>query len=77
VLADALADRSGGIGGACARYEARLRPWVEAAQRNVRLFMAANRFQLLVREPVLPLAAWPSAGSWKRCCPPADGESRA
>ena len=59
MLADALADRAGGTGGACICYEARLRPWVEAAQRNVRLFMAANRFQLLVREAVLRLAAWP------------------
>ena len=56
------ADRAGGIGGACARYEARLRPWVEAAQRmarrNVRLFTPANRFQLLPREAVMRLAAW-------------------
>ena len=59
MLADALADRAGGTGGACICYEARLRPWVEAAQRNVRLFMAANRFQLLVHGVVPCLAAWP------------------
>ena len=29
VLADALAERAGGMEGACARHEARLRPWVE------------------------------------------------
>ncbi len=61
MLADALAHRTGGIGGACARYEAQLRPRVEAAQRmarrNVHLFTPANRFQLLVREAVLRLAA--------------------
>ena len=63
VLADALAERAGGIGGACARYEARLRPWVEAAQRmarrNVHLFAPANRFQLVAREVVLRSAARP------------------
>ena len=49
MLADALADGAGGVGGACARYEARLRPWVEAAQRmarrNVHVLTRANRFQ--------------------------------
>lgn len=48
---------------AFAAYEARLRPWAEAAQRvarrNARLFMPANRFQLLAREAVLRLAALP------------------
>jgi 2-polyprenyl-6-methoxyphenol hydroxylase-like FAD-dependent oxidoreductase len=63
VLADALAGRPGGIDNACARYEARLRLWVEAAQRvaqrNLHLFTPANHFQLLVRETVLRLAARP------------------
>jgi 2-polyprenyl-6-methoxyphenol hydroxylase-like FAD-dependent oxidoreductase len=63
VLADALAERPDRIEEACARYEARLRPWVEAAQRtarrNITLFTPANRFQLLVREAVLRLAALP------------------
>jgi 2-polyprenyl-6-methoxyphenol hydroxylase-like FAD-dependent oxidoreductase len=63
VLADALADRPDAIDAAFATYEARLRPWVEAAQRtarrNVHLFTPANRFQLLAREAVLRLAARP------------------
>jgi 2-polyprenyl-6-methoxyphenol hydroxylase-like FAD-dependent oxidoreductase len=63
VLADALADRPGAIDEALAAYEARLRPWVEAAQRmarrNARLFTPANRVQLLAREAVLRLAALP------------------
>ena len=63
VPADALADPPGRIEDACARCEARLRPWAEAAQRmarrNVHLFTPANRFQLLVRETVLRLAGWP------------------
>jgi 2-polyprenyl-6-methoxyphenol hydroxylase-like FAD-dependent oxidoreductase len=63
VLADALADRPGAIDEALAAYEARLRPWVEAAQRmarrNARLFTPANRVQLLAREAVLRLAAFP------------------
>ena len=63
MLADALADRAGGTGGACIRYEARLRPCVEAAQRmarrNVHLFAPANRFQLVARGAVLRLAARP------------------
>lgn len=63
VLADALADRPFGVAEASAAYEARLRPWVEAAQkmarRNVHLFTPANRFQLLAREAVLRLAARP------------------
>ncbi len=63
VPADASAGRAGGIEGACARHEARLRPWVEAAQRmprrNVHLFAPANRFQLVAREVVPRLAARP------------------
>jgi 2-polyprenyl-6-methoxyphenol hydroxylase-like FAD-dependent oxidoreductase len=63
VLADALADHAGGFEDACARYEARLRPWVEAAQRmarrNVHLFTPANRFRLLARGAVLRPAARP------------------
>ena len=63
VLADALGDLPGGIEDACARYETRLRPWVEAAQRtarrNAHLFTPANRVQLLAREAVLRLAALP------------------
>ena len=63
VLADALADRAGGLDAAFAAYEARLRPWAEAAQRtarrNANLFTPANRLQLLAREAVLRLAAWP------------------
>ena len=63
VLADGLAEQAGGPEAAFAAYEARLRPWVEAAQRmarrNVSLFTPANRAQLLVREAVLRLAALP------------------
>ena len=63
VLAGVLADRPGAIDEAAAAYEARLRPWAEAAQRmarrNARLFTPADRFQLLVREAVLRLAGWP------------------
>jgi 2-polyprenyl-6-methoxyphenol hydroxylase-like FAD-dependent oxidoreductase len=64
VLADGLAaEHPGGPEAAFAAYEARLRPWVEAAQRmarrNVSLFTPANRSQLLAREAVLRLAAWP------------------
>ena len=63
VLADALADRPGRIDEALAAYEARLLPWAEAAQRtarrNANLFTPANRLQLLAREAVLRLAAWP------------------
>jgi 2-polyprenyl-6-methoxyphenol hydroxylase-like FAD-dependent oxidoreductase len=63
VLADALADRSDEIDTALAAYEARLRPWVDKAQRmarrNIHLFAPANRFQLLARETMLRLAARP------------------
>ena len=63
VLADALADGPDEIDAAFATYEARLRPWAEAAQRmarrNVHLFAPANRFQLLARGAVLRLAARP------------------
>jgi 2-polyprenyl-6-methoxyphenol hydroxylase-like FAD-dependent oxidoreductase len=48
---------------AFAAYEARLRPWAEAAQRmarrNVHLFTPPSRFQLVAREAVLRLAALP------------------
>ncbi len=63
VLADAPADRPGRVQEASTRYEARLRPWAEAAQRtarrNVHLFTPADRFQLLARQAVLRLAARP------------------
>ena len=63
VLADAIADGPNGIDAALAAYEARLRPWVETAQRmarrNVHLFAPANRVQLLARETMLRLAARP------------------
>ncbi len=63
VLADALADRPGAIDEALAAYEARLRPWAEAAQRiakrNVVLFTPADRSQLLARGAVLRVAARP------------------
>ncbi|GGC57539.1 FAD-dependent oxidoreductase [Siccirubricoccus deserti] len=63
VLADALADGPDEIDTALAAYEARLRPWVETAQRmarrNIHLFAPANRFQLLARETMLRLAARP------------------
>jgi 2-polyprenyl-6-methoxyphenol hydroxylase-like FAD-dependent oxidoreductase len=63
VLADALADGPDGVDAALAAHEARLRPWVETAQRmarrNVHLFAPANRFQLLARETMLRLAARP------------------
>ena len=63
VLADALADRPDEIDTALAAYEARLRPWVDKAQRmarrNIHLFAPANRFQLLARETMLRLAARP------------------
>ena len=72
VLADALADRPGAINEALAAYEAKLRPWVEAAQRmarrNVHLFAHANRFQLLVREVVLRLAVRPSLAPLVKAC---------
>ena len=62
MLADAVADRSG-IGGVCARYEAQLRPWMEAAQRmarrNVHLFTPADRFRLVARKAMLRPAARP------------------
>ena len=52
---------SGAPEAAFAAYEARLRPWVEAAQRtarpNLHLFTPANRVQLLAREAVLRQAA--------------------
>ncbi len=62
MLADGLvAEHPGGPEAAFAAYEARLRPWVEAAQRtagrNLHLFTPANRVQLLAREAVLRLAA--------------------
>jgi 2-polyprenyl-6-methoxyphenol hydroxylase-like FAD-dependent oxidoreductase len=48
VLADALTEGAGEPEKAFASYEARLRPWVEVAQRtarrNVHLFTPANRF---------------------------------
>ena len=54
---------AGGIEEASARYEARLRPWVEAGQRtarrNVHLFAPANRPLLVAREAVLRMAARP------------------
>jgi 2-polyprenyl-6-methoxyphenol hydroxylase-like FAD-dependent oxidoreductase len=57
----AVAEHRGGPEAASAAYEARLRPWVEAAQRtagrNLHLFTPANRVQLLAREAVLRLAA--------------------
>jgi 2-polyprenyl-6-methoxyphenol hydroxylase-like FAD-dependent oxidoreductase len=63
VLADALAEQPGRPEAAFAAYEARLRPWAEAAQRtarrNVHLFTPVNRFQLVVREAVLRLASLP------------------
>ena len=64
VLADALADRPGAINEAPTAYEARLRPWAEAAQRmarrNVHLFTPADRFRLPAREvALLRLAARP------------------
>jgi 2-polyprenyl-6-methoxyphenol hydroxylase-like FAD-dependent oxidoreductase len=63
VLADALAEQPGRAEAAFAACEARLRPWVEAAQRtarrNIDLFTPANRFHLFAREAVLRLAAWP------------------
>jgi 2-polyprenyl-6-methoxyphenol hydroxylase-like FAD-dependent oxidoreductase len=63
VLADALADGPDEIDTALAAYEARLRPWVDKAQRmarrNIHLFAPANRFQLLARETMLRLAARP------------------
>jgi 2-polyprenyl-6-methoxyphenol hydroxylase-like FAD-dependent oxidoreductase len=63
VLADALAEHPAGPEAAFAAYDARLRPWAEAAQRmarrNVHLFTPADRSQLLVREAVPHLAALP------------------
>ena len=64
VLADALADRAGGVEGACARHGARLRPWVEAVQRaarrSVHLSTPADRAQPLARGAVLRPSARPS-----------------
>ena len=63
VLADALAEKPNAADAAFTTYEARLRPWVIAAQRmarqNLHLFTPANRFQWLAREAVLRLAARP------------------
>ncbi len=63
VFVDAFADRPGATDAALAAYEARLRPWVEAAQsmakRNVHLFTPANRLQSLARGAVLRMAARP------------------
>ncbi len=63
LLADAQVDGADGIGAVSAVYEARLRPWAEAAQRterrNVHLFTPASRFQLVARKAVLRLAALP------------------
>ncbi len=64
VLAEALADRPGAINEPPTAYEARLRPWAEAAQRmarrNVHLFTPADRFRLPAREvALLRLAALP------------------
>jgi len=62
-LADALADQPDDAGAAAARYEAWIRPMVEAAQqmarRNLFLFAPTNRAQLLLREAALRLAAVP------------------
>ncbi len=78
VLADALPDRPGGIEGASAASEARLRPWAEAAQgtarRNARLFTPADRFQLLARGAVLRLAARPVFASLVRRLPNREGD---
>jgi 2-polyprenyl-6-methoxyphenol hydroxylase-like FAD-dependent oxidoreductase len=61
VLAEALANRPADVAAACARYETRLRPMVERAQRmarrNVNLFTPATRLQLLGRDLGLRLAA--------------------
>ena len=63
VLADALAEHPRGPEAGFVAYEARLRPWVEAAQRmarrNINLFTPTGRCQLVVREAVLRLAALP------------------
>jgi 2-polyprenyl-6-methoxyphenol hydroxylase-like FAD-dependent oxidoreductase len=63
MLADALAEMTGDIDGALARYEARLRPMAESAQamarRNVNLFTPANRLQLHMREIGMRLATLP------------------
>ena len=63
VLADALAENTGEPAKAFGSYEARLRPWVDAAQRtarrNTHLFTPADRFQVVAREAVLRLAARP------------------
>ncbi len=63
VLADALAANTAEPEKALVAHEARLRPWMESAQRmarrNVRLFTRANRLKLLAREAVLRLAARP------------------
>ena len=63
VLADASADNTEESKKALVAHEARLRPWMEAAQRvarrNVRLFTRANRLKLLARGAVLRLAARP------------------
>ncbi len=70
VLADALAENTGEPEKAFAAHEARLRPWVQAAQRtarrNVHQFTPANRVQLLARGVVLHLAARPVFASLVR-----------
>ncbi len=62
ILGDALsgtADLTAALGA----YEARVRPWAEAAQatarRNRALFTPKNRIQLVLREQALRLASSP------------------
>ena len=64
VLADALENQAGGRSeDTFAAYEARLRPWVEAAQwmarRNAHLLTPSNRSQSLARGVLLRMAARP------------------
>jgi 2-polyprenyl-6-methoxyphenol hydroxylase-like FAD-dependent oxidoreductase len=63
VLADALADMPDDLEHALGQYEARMRPFVERAQKSAQraaaLFMPDNRFHLALRDIGLRLASSP------------------
>lgn len=63
VLADALADMPDSLDRAVGQYEARMRPFVEKAQKSAQraaaLFMPDNRFHLTLRDIGLRLASSP------------------
>lgn len=63
VLADALADMPDDLEHALGQYEARMRPFVEKAQKSAQkaaaLFMPDNRLHLALRDIGLRLASSP------------------